>query len=70
MEAEVIEVHVHLRLRKGEDDDLIQFFQAAGERRRALQLKQALRTGNLQAAVLDNGAEDAALADSVDEFLR
>lgn len=69
LETEVIEVHVHLRLRRGEDDDLILFFQNAGERRRALQVKQALRTGNLQLGVAERQADDAALADSVDEFL-
>ena len=69
MECEVVEIHIHLRLRRGEEDDLIQFFEAAGERRRVLRLKQALRTGNLQIAVQENLVDDAALADSVDDFL-
>lgn len=69
LECEVVEIHIHLRLRRGEDDDLIQFFEAAGERRRVLRLKQALRTGNLQIAMRENLMDDAALADSVDDFL-
>jgi hypothetical protein len=70
LEMAVIEIHIHLSLRQGEDDDLIRFFQATGKRRRAVQLKQALRTGNLQAGIAEALDEDGALADSVDEFLR
>jgi hypothetical protein len=69
LETEVIHIHIHLRLRKGEDDDVIQFFQRAGERRKAMRLKQALRTGNMQLGIAEAVTDDAALADSVDDFL-
>ena len=42
LQCEVVELHVHLRLRRGEDDDLIRFFEQAGARQRSLALKIAL----------------------------
>jgi len=40
-----ISVHIHLRLRPGEDDDLINFFNRAGSMCKARAVKAALRMG-------------------------
>ena len=59
-----VEVHVHLRLQIGEDDDdLIQYFYELPNRRRAATLKMALRAGGMQnkestSEVDDNLADD------------
>ena len=45
--CESVEVHVHLRLRRGEDDDLIAFFAQAAPRQRGTLLKSALRSGQM-----------------------
>lgn len=42
-----ISVHIHLRLRPGEDDDLINFFNRAGSMCKARAVKAALRMGGL-----------------------
>jgi hypothetical protein len=60
-----ISVHIHLRLRPGEDDDLINFFNRAGYMCKARAVKAALRMGGLPTddsffvAEEDGGAEDA-----------
>lgn len=43
----VVDVQVHLRLRVGEDDDLIAVFQQLPARQRATTLKRWLRSGSL-----------------------
>lgn len=68
--GEVVEVHIHLRLRRGDDDDLITFFERAGARRRVLSLKQALRTGNLNLHTLDNSNDEDELADALAGFVQ
>ncbi len=59
-----ISVHIHLRLRPGEDDDLINFFNRAGLRCKARAVKAALRMGGLPTddsffVAEEDGAEDA-----------
>ena len=60
-----ISVHIHLRLRPGEDDDLIKFFNRAEYLCKARAVKAALRMGGLPTddsffvAEEDGGAEDA-----------
>ena len=59
-----ISVHIHLRLRSGEDDDLIKFFNRAGYMCKARAVKAALRMGGLPSddsffIVEESGAEDA-----------
>ena len=61
---------LHLRLRYGEDDDLIQFFQRIPKRKRIAALKAALRAGGMQTVNLEGLPTDDELADSVEEFLR
>ena len=56
-------MHIHLRLRRGEDDDLLAFFVQVGKRQRALLLKQALRTGNWNIVIANEPADE-------DEFAR
>jgi hypothetical protein len=59
-----ISMHIHLRLRPGEDDDLILFFNRAGTNCKARAVKAALRMGGLPNtesffAPEEDGAEDA-----------
>jgi hypothetical protein len=59
-----ISVHIHLRLRSGEDDDLITFFNLAGSKCKARAVKAALRMGGLPTngsifTPVEDGAEDA-----------
>jgi len=61
---------IHLRLREGEDEDLIQFFQSIPKRRRAAAIKSALRAGGMQSAGMEDAEDDEALAASVDDFLK
>ena len=51
-----VEIHIHLRLYFGEDDDLLAFFERFPVRRRASALKTALRAGGMQT---DNHHEQA-----------
>ena len=62
--ALAISVHIHLRLRPGEDDDLITFFNRAGYMCKARAVKAALRMGGLPSddsffIAEEGGAEDA-----------
>lgn len=55
--GDIVDVQVHLRLRVGEDDDLIAFFQQVPTRQRVLRIKQMLRTGGT-GLLLDNATDD------------
>jgi|AMWB02.1.fsa_nt_gi hypothetical protein len=63
-DVNAISVHIHLRLRPGEDDDLIKFFNRAGYMCKARAVKAALRMGGLPSddsffIAEESGAEDA-----------
>ena len=45
--CDVVKVHLHLRLRRGEDDDLLRFFEQLVPGQRSTALKMALRAGGL-----------------------
>lgn len=60
-----VRVFVHLRLRAGEDDDLIAFFACIPPRQRVSYLKLALRSGGMQATVSAASADDD-LGDALD----
>lgn len=64
------ECHIHLRLRVGEDDDLIAFLSQLPPRKRAVALKAALRTGGVTLNPLDDGISDAELLAAIDDFLK
>ena len=66
----VVECHIHLRLRQGEDDDLIQFLAALPNGRRAQALKAALRSGGMQTGPLVVDTVDDELLASIDDFLK
>ena len=63
------ECHVHLRLRVGEDDDLIAFLRNLPPRRRTTALKAALRAGRLP-ATKDESFLDDDMASALDDFLK
>ena len=59
---------MHLRLRRGEDDDLIPFFAQAGPRQRGA-LKIALRAGQMGGLMQASESDEAELADAVADFV-
>lgn len=59
-----ISVRIHLRLRPGEDDDLLAFFARYASRQRAVAVKGALRAGSLNSGATPTVADDA-LAEAV-----
>jgi hypothetical protein len=67
--CEVVEIHLHLRLRRGEDDDLIRFFERAAPRQRGTALKMALRAGGLNDQVIDDGLTEAELTAAMNGFV-
>ena len=67
--CDVIDLYLHLRLRRGEDDDLIRFFEQAAPRQRSTALKLALRAGGLSDQLSDDGPSEAELTDAMDGFV-
>lgn len=67
--GEIFEVHVHLRLRTGEDDDLIAFLNGIPPRRRAATLKVALRAGGMKVFSQAEGLPDDDLANALGDLL-
>ncbi|HPH97371.1 MAG TPA: hypothetical protein PKW33_14830 [Anaerolineaceae bacterium] len=64
-----IEVHIHLRLRVGEDDDLISFFSEQRERNKAQAIRCALRQGGVKALSTLDTAEDIIFSDALEGLL-
>ncbi len=64
------ECHIHLRLRVGEDDDLIAFLSNLPPRKRAVALKSALRTGGANLSQAETGISDEELLESLNDFLK
>ena len=67
---ETVVVRVKLRLHPGEDDDLIDFFASLPERGRARAVIGALRTGNMNQVLVDEGIDDDQMADDFEGWLR
>ncbi len=65
----VVEIHIHLRLRIGEDDDLLAFFERFPARRRTVALKTALRAGGMQPVESASTLPDDTLADALESLL-
>ncbi len=61
---------VHLRLRVGEDDDLITFLRQIPVRRRASAIKAALRSGGMSLNQVANDNSEDELLSSLDDFLK
>lgn len=64
------ECHIHLRLREGDDDDLIAFLRSLPARRRAAALKSALRNGGLLFNQADDEQIDEEMLSAIDDFLK
>jgi len=64
------ECQIHLRLRLGEDDDLIAFLESIPPRRRVQAIKSALRSGGMGFRQLEANNAEAELQAAVDEFLK
>ena len=68
---ETIIVQISLSLHPGEDNDLIDFFASLPKRGRAKAVIMALRTGNIQQVLVDEGIDDDQMAeDMLESFLR
>ena len=67
---ETIVVRVKLRLHPGEDDGLIDFFASLPERGRARAVVRALRTGNVNHVLREEGVDDDQMADGFEGWLR
>jgi hypothetical protein len=67
---ETVVVRVKLRLHPGEDDDLIDFFASLPERGRARAVIGALRTGDINQVLVDEGIDDDQMADDFEVWLR
>ena len=68
---ETIIVQISLSLHPGEDHDLIDFFASLPIRGRAKAVVAALRTGNIQQVLVDEGVDDDQMAeDMLESFLR
>ena len=65
-----VECHIHLRLRVGEDDDLIAFLNTLPARRRASAIKSALRTGGMGFGLTNDDSSDDDLISAIDDFLK
>ncbi len=63
-------IRASLILRTGEDDDLIQAFQAVPARKRASFIKTAMRSGSFQSLSYDDLPSDDDLEQSIAEFLK
>ena len=62
---------MHLRLRAGEDDDLIEFFRQIPARKRVAAIKTALRTGGMNSALpCSDSDSDDELFSSLNDFLK
>jgi len=62
-------IRASLTLRAGEDDDLIQAFQAVPARKRAAFIKAAMRSGSFQSISYDDLPSDDELEQSIADFL-
>ncbi len=69
-DAKAWEIFIHLRLRVGEDDDLIAFLGKLPPGRRATAIKTALRTGGMTIHISDDSISDDEMLDAVDDFLK
>ncbi|PKN91206.1 MAG: hypothetical protein CVU44_20830 [Chloroflexi bacterium HGW-Chloroflexi-6] len=64
------ECHIHLRLREGEDDDLIAFLGSLPARKRATALKSVLRNGGSLFNQADDEQIDEEMLSAIDDFLK
>ncbi len=69
-EGQTWDCQVHLRLRVGEDDDLIAFLGQIPPRRRASAIKAALRSGGMSLNQVDVDIPDDELLSALDDFLK
>jgi hypothetical protein len=70
LEGQTWDCQVHLRLRVGEDDDLIAFLGKIPARRRTSAIKAALRSGGMVLNQADDSNSDDELLSALDDFLK
>ena len=68
-QVEQVEIMLHLRLRRGVDDDLITFFGLIPPRQRVQALKVALRAGGMRLRGSESEISDDDAADMLDGLL-
>jgi len=64
-----VEIMLHLRLRRGRDDDLIEFFGGIPPRMRVAAVKMALRSGGMTTIRLGDLPDEEDLEEALDALL-
>jgi hypothetical protein len=67
---DTVVIRIALSLHPGEDDDLIDFFASLPKGERARAVMTALRTGDIDQVLVEEGLDDDQLADALSEWLR
>lgn len=67
--CKVFRYDINMRLREGEDDDLIAFFQGIPPKGRVRAVKTALRSGKLEAWIDEDLPDDDQLANALDDLM-
>jgi hypothetical protein len=70
LDGQTWECHIHLRLRAGDDDDLIAFLSNIPTRKRAAVLKSALRNGGVSLSQAEAGIPEDEFLETLDDFLK
>ena len=68
--APAVECHIHLRLRVGEDDDMIAYLGKLPPRKLASAIKAALRNGGMGTGPLVDDSSDDELLAALEDFLK
>ncbi len=68
-QGEEVEIILHLRLRRGRDDDLIEFFDSIPPRRKVAAVKMALRAGGMTTVRIEDLPDEDDLEEALDALL-
>jgi hypothetical protein len=69
LEVEIVRVQLTLSLRRGRDDDLIEFFKSLPYGSKATAVMAAMRSGNLEAAADEDYVSDDEMDDALADLM-
>ncbi len=69
LDGEVVEYRITMRCRRGQDEDLIEFFEGLPAKKRALAVKIRIRTGAPLAKESGSSSKDEELTAAAAEFI-